>query len=274
MEEITKIIDIEKSIRDSNSRFLRSLPQFVIKMIIKFIGQDEMNRTIYNNREKAGVPFINGILSDWNVSIEVSGAENVPSTGRFIFVANHPVGGMEAMAFLSMISKFFPDVVSPSNEMLYSIPNLRPLMLGINVFGKNTRETALKLQELFESDIQVMIFPAGEVSRRIQGKIVDPVWQKSFITKALQHKRDIIPVFISGRNSNFFYNVASIRKLLGIKMYIETLLLPREMLYQRGKPIIFSIGKPISYNTITGEMSQNEWAQKVKEIVYSVPKGK
>jgi putative hemolysin len=270
MHEITKTIDIEKSIKTSNSRFLKSLPEFIIRLIIKITGQEDLNSAIYNNREKTGVPFINGILHDWNVNIEINGTEHLPASGRLIFVANHPVGGMEAMAFLSMIHRFFPDVVSPSNQLLYSIPNIRPLMLAINVFGKNTRETAKKLHELFESDTQVMIFPAGEVSRRVKGKIEDIVWQKSFITKAIQHKRDIIPVFISGKNSRLFYNVASIRKFFGIKMYVETLLLPREMLSQRNLPITFTIGKPISYQVLTEEKTHPEWAQWVKSVVYSL----
>ncbi len=271
MEDIYKTIDIEKAIRNGNSRFLKSLPRFVIKLIIKIIGQEELNSTIYNNREKNCVPFINGILHDWNVKVEIKGAENVPPSGRFIFVGNHPVGGMDALSILSMIYNFFPDVVSPSNELLKTIPNLSPLILGLNVFGRSTKDTANKINELFESDIQVMMFPAGEVSRRKKGIISDIVWQKSFISKAIQHKRDIIPVFIEGRNSDFFYNVANLRKFVGIKMYVETLLLPREMLKQRNSTITVYIGKPVSYQTLTKEFTHAEWALKVKSIVYSMP---
>ncbi len=271
MEDIYKTIDIEKAIRNGSSRFFKSLPRFVIKLIIKIISQEELNSTIYNNREKNGVPFINGVLHDWNVKVEIKGAENVPPSGRFIFVGNHPVGGMDALSILSMIYNFFPDVVSPSNELLKTIPNLRPLILGLNVFGRSTKDTANKINELFESDIQVMMFPAGEVSRRKKGIISDPVWQKSFISKAIQHKRDIIPVFIEGRNSDFFYNVANLRKFLGIKMYIETLLLPREMLKQRNSTITINIGKPVSYQTLTKEFTHAEWALKVKSIAYSIP---
>ena len=198
-------------------------------------------------------------------------SENIPRSGRFIFVANHPVGGMDALIIFSMIYDFFPVIVSPSNELLNIVPNLQPLILGLNVFGRTTKETARKLNELFESDKQIMIFPAGEVSRKRKGKISDIVWQKSFITKALQHKRDIIPVFISGRNSALFYTVANMRKFLGIKIYVETLLLPREMLNQRNSTVTLNVGKPISYQTFSDEMAHSEWAQKVKEIVYSLP---
>ena len=194
MKPEIKVIDIENEFRNSNSWFLKSLPGFVIKGIETFIRQDEMNDVINLNNDKTGVPFINGVLKSWNISTEIHGKENIPSSGRFVFVGNHPVGAIDALAFLSMIHKSFPEVVSPSNEILARIPNLRPLMLGINVFGKNTRETAEKINDLFESGVQVMMFPSGEVSRRTKGVIADPVWQKSFISKAIRYKRDIIPV--------------------------------------------------------------------------------
>jgi putative hemolysin len=271
MEENNKVIDIEKAIRNSNSKFFRSLPRFVVRFIIKIVRQDEINKVIYNNRQKNGVPFLNGLLHDWNVKVEVIGEENIPATGRFIFASNHPVGGVDALAIFNTIYRHFHDIISPANELLRTIPNVRTLIYGVNVFGKTTREKAVQLNEVYESDIQIMIFPAGEVSRRNKGVISDLTWQKSFISKAIEHRRDIIPVFIAGRNSNLFYMVANLRKFLGIKMYVETLLLPREMMKQRNSKVILYIGKPIQYQTLTEELTHSDWAQRVKEIVYSLP---
>jgi putative hemolysin len=271
MEEIEKIVDIEKAIRNANNRFLKSLPGFVIRIIKRSIHQDEINATIHRSRHLKGVQFINEILYGWNMTVDIKGGENVPTTGRFVFVANHPVGAMDALAFFNVVNRFFPDAISPSNELLNHIPNIRSLILGLNVFGKNTKETAAKLQDLFESDTQILIFPSGEVSRRKKGIISDPVWQKSFITKSIQHKRDIIPFHISGRNSNLFYNVANLRTFLGIKMYVETMLLSNEMMKQRNSTVTVTIGKVIPYQTFTSEYSHPEWAQKVRSIVYSLP---
>ena len=270
MEEIENVIDIEKAFRKSNSGFLKSLPRFAVTLIIKLIRQDEMNATIHRSRDKTGVPFINDVLEDWNVRVIIHGRENVPASGRFIFAGNHPVGGIDALAFFSTIFSLFPDIKSPTNELLNQIPNLRPVMLGINVFRKNTREIAARLEELFESDTQIMIFPSGEVSRKHKGVISDPVWQKTFITKAIQHKRDIIPVHISGRNSGIFYFIANLRKFLGIKMYVETVLLPREMMKQRNSSVTLTIGKPIHYQSLTNEKTHHEWAQAVKRTVYDL----
>jgi putative hemolysin len=274
MDEVIKIIDVEKAIRSSKSKFVRSLPRFIVWFIVKLIHQDEMNTTLHRNRHKTGVPFVNDILNEWNVNVVVKGGDNVPNSGRFVFVANHPVGGMDALAFLSTIYRFYPNVISPSNQLFNYIPNLNPIILGVNVFGINTKETVEKFNQLFESDSQIMIFPAGIVSRRSKGVIFDLVWQKSFVTKAVQYKRDIIPVHISGRNSNLFYFVANLRKCLRIKISVEIILLPREMLKQRSSTVTMSIGKIIPWHTFTTEKSQNDWAQYVKEVVYNIPADK
>jgi len=271
MEEVEKTIDLEKAIRNSNSAFFKSLPRFIIRVIERIVRQDDLNSTIYRSRHLQGIPFLNDVLVGWNVKVDVKGVENIPLSGRFIFAANHPLGGMDALSFFSAAGRVCPEIISPSNQILNNIPNLRSLMVGLNVFGKQTKETTLKLHQLFESDKQILIFPAGEVSRRKKGNISDPVWQKTFITKAIEFKRDIIPVHISGRNSNLFYNIANLRTFLGIKMYIETMLLPREMFKYRGKSVTVTFGKPIHWDTFTKEMTHAEWAQKVKELVYALP---
>jgi len=270
MDEVIKIIDIEKAIRSSKSKFVSSLPKFIIRLLERLVHQDEMNLSIHRNRDKTGVPFVNDILNDWNVKINVEGAENVPVSGKFVFVANHPVGGIDALSFLSTIYRFFPNVISPSNQLFNYIPNLHPVILGVNVFGINTKDTVEQFNRLFESDSQIMIFPAGIVSRRSNGIIIDPVWQKTFITKAIQYKRDIIPVHISGRNSNLFYFADILRKFLRIKLSLEIILLPREMMRQRNSTVKMTIGNLIKYQSFTPEMTHAGWAQKVKSTVYSL----
>jgi putative hemolysin len=272
MNKVIKIIDTEAVIKNSTSKFIRSLPGFIIRFIRKIVHQDEMNETIHKFRDKEGVPFINEVLKEWKVNIVVNGGENIPVSGRFVFVSNHPLGGIDALAFFSTVYRYHQNLISPSNELFNYIPQLKPVILGINVFGKNTKETAEKINLLFESGAQILIFPAGEVSRRKSGMISDPLWQKTFITKAIQYERDIIPVFISGRNSNLFYFVANLRKLLGLKLYIETLLLPREMMKQKKSEVTLTIGKPVQWDKLTGEKSHSEWAQCIKEIVYNLNK--
>jgi len=270
-DDFIRVIDTGKIVKSAESVFIRSLPGFIVNLIRKFICEDEINKVISDNIDKSGVPFINGVLNDWKINVEVRGETNIPPEGRFIFVSNHPVGALDALSLFSMIYRYFPDVVTPANEMLGYIPNMKPVILGINVFGRNSRETAQKISSLFESDTQIIFFPSGEVSRRSKGIIRDPVWFKTFITKAVASGRDIIPVHISGRNSDFFYFIANLRKFLGIKTYLETMLLPGEMIKQRNSTFILTVGRVIPYTAITSERTPQQWAQYIKEIVYRLP---
>lgn len=270
MGEEVNIINIEKVIQNSDSKFVRSLPKFITGIIKRIIHQDELNFAINRSRANSGVPFINEILEYWNIKINVRGSENIPSSGRFVFVANHPVGGIDALSFLSTIYRFFQNVISPSNQLFNYIPNLQPVILGVNVFGTNTKDTVVRFNQLFESDSQIMIFPAGIVSRRSRGIISDLDWQKTFITKSIQYKRDVIPVHISGRNSDMFYVISNLRTFLRIKLSLEIILLPREMMRQRNSSITLTIGKPIHYATLADGFNNHEGAQRIKAMVYEL----
>jgi len=265
-----KVVDLDKVIKQSDSKLLKSLPKFAVNKIKKIIKQEELNTLYLRHKEKSGIEFVNGLLQDFNINLKIEGTENLPKDGKFVFVANHPLGGIDALAYLSAIEKFFGKVISPSNELFMYVPNLHPLIVGINVFGRNTKEKISKMNEAFESDVQIMIFPAGEVSRKINGKIIDVQWQKTFITKSIQFKRDVIPAFISGQNTSFFYNLAKIRKNIGIKSYLETFYLPDEMFKKQNTTLVIRFGNPIPYQTFDNSKPQSEWAQYVNNMVYSM----
>ncbi len=270
MKDEKKVINIEQVIRSSGSGFIRSLPLFLIRLLEKIVHQDEMNDAIWTNRSREGVPFINGVLKFWNIGIKVIGEENIPENGRFVFVSNHPVGAFDALTLYSTIYRFFPEIKSPTNQLLNNIPNLQPVMLGVNVFGINTKETVIKLNELFASGEQILIFPAGTVSRRRKGVISDIEWQKTFITKSIQHNRDVIPVHISGRNSNLFYFTANLRKFLHIRTGFEIILLPREMMKQRNSTFTITFGRPVSHQELIMKYNNSRGAELFKKLVYSL----
>ena len=118
----------------------------------------------------------------------------------------------------------------------------------------------------------MLFFPAGLCSRKQKDGICDLEWKKSFITKARAHKRDIIPCYINGRNSDWFYNLARIRTFFGIKANIEMLYLVDEMFKQRDKEIVITFGKPISYTIFDKKKTDLSWAQILKTHVYSLEK--
>ena len=204
------------------------------------------------------------------LSYKVFGRENIPVKGRYIFVSNHPLGGLDGLVFIYELSKYFPDIKFPVNDILTNIENLSGIFLPVNKHGAQGKDAARRIEEAYSSDSQILYFPAGLCSRKKRGVIKDLQWHKSFISKAIQHKRDIVPAYFSGRNSNFFYNLSNIRKFLGIKANIEMLYLADEMFRQKDKEILLVFGKTIPWETFDKTRSAPEWADWVKSKSYEL----
>jgi putative hemolysin len=271
MSTSNKFIDVKESIRSKNPNLLKIMPWFVLNYIRKAIHEDQVNQIIDENKHLWGLDFVRQMVYNvFDVKAELNGFGNVPDSGRFIFVANHPWGAMEAVALLDIVSKKYDEPRFIVNDLLMSLKNYQPLFLPVNKHGAQAKENARLLDENFASGRPILIFPAGMVSRKIKGEVMDLEWKKSFIDKARQYKRDIIPVYIDGKNSNFFYTVYQIRSLFGIKANIEMFYLVDEMLKNAHKTLPYHFGKPIPYQTFDTSKSKEQWAELVKQHVYQL----
>ena len=276
-----RLIDIEALFASKNPKLLRIIPGFVLSYLKKITHQDEVNDYIWRNRDKSGLPFVEAILHEFGVKVEIidkrklphPSASLVPVTGRCIVASNHPLGGLDGMALMQELGRIRPDIVFPVNDLLMNVPGLRPLFIPINKHGRNT-ENARLINDTFASDKMILYFPAGLVSRkqRYQGKQVvrDLDWKNTFIKKAKKYQRDIIPVFVAGQNSAWFYNLARWRKRLGIQANIEMLYLVDEMAKQFNKTIILAVGDIIPYTTFDKSKSETQWASWLQEEVYKL----
>jgi putative hemolysin len=175
------------------------------------------------------------------------------------------------MVFMSELSKHFPAIKFPVNDILLYIENYGDIFLPVNKVGTFGRDAARLMEEAYASDYQLLNFPAGICSRKINGVITDLPWQKSFIVKAVQHQRDIVPCFFAGRNSSFFYNLANFRPAIRLKMNLEMLYLVDEMFRQKGKNIDVYFGESIPWQTFDKSKKPQEWADIVREKTYKLP---
>ena len=263
------LLDLDKVLAGKNPRLPKILPHFILKYLKKVIHQDDLNGILIRHRDRYNLDFLDAVLKEFGVKIEYHGLENIPVTGHWIVAANHPLGGLDGMALMWVLGKVRKDIVFPVNDLLMNIPNLKGLFVPINKHGSNSGNARL-IDNAFASDKALLFFPAGLCSRKQGGEIFDLEWKKSFISKAKGHQRDIIPCHINGRNSNWFYNLARLRSLFGIKANIEMLYLVDEMYKQRDKEIIITFGKPISYTIFDKRNSDAAWAQKLKTHVYNL----
>ena len=146
------------------------------------------------------------------------------------------------------------------------------MFVGINKHGKNKGSIRNQVKELFESEDAVCIFPAGMVSRKENGIIRDLEWKKTFVTYAKECDRTIIPIYIDGELSRFFYGLYRFRKAIGVKSNIEMLYLVSELFKQRKKHMQFVVGDPIDRDYLMNNPNDNELAQEIKEKVYELRK--
>lgn len=265
-----KYIDIAKIIDEGDSKVLKKLPRFVVKIIARIIWQNELNSLLSRNADYAGVDFLTKMIEEFNIKVVVEGKENLPENGKCFFASNHPLGLIDGLVLTKIVSDKYGTLKAIANDAFMFIPHMRPLVAAVNVFGRSSREYITALDEVYNSDIPITHFPAGLVSRRIDGKVQDYAWQKSFITKSISSQRDIVPFYFYNKNSRLFYTIYTIRKFLGIKLNLELALLPHEAFLKKNKTIKVRIGKPISCLSFDNSLSHLEWAQKVRAQVYEL----
>lgn len=266
-----KFIDVREVISKKSPTLLKWIPEFLLRYIKRILHEDDTNLFMSKYGHLEGLDFVDKAIEDFGVSVNVTGEENIPRDKSVIFAANHPLGGFDGIALMHAIGKHRKDIKFLVNDILLNIKNLESLFVPVNKHGAQGKEVLKKIEETYAGDYAILQFPAGLVSRKNNsGEIKDLAWKKSFISKAKKYKKDVIPVFIEGKNSDFFYNLSKLRKKLGIKANLEMFYLADEMFSQRGKEITIIIGTPLNYKVFDHTKTENQWAEVVKQKVYQL----
>lgn len=267
-------IDIESVLQSKAPKYYQKIPRFVIRYLKRTIHQDDINGIIVRQNHKDGVDFMRALVAEeFDVKLRIEGESNVPEEGRFIFAANHPLGGLDGICLSAYLGeKYHGKIKYLVNDVLLNIKNLESIFVPVNKYGSQAKNSAQAINEAYASDNQIITFPAGLCSRKIEGEITDLPWQKSFVMKAVEYHRDIIPVHFEGKNSNFFYNLSNLRKKLGVKFNFELIYLPDEMFKNKRKTFTITFGKPIPWQSLDKSRMPSQWAQDIKDRVYALKK--
>lgn len=264
-------IDIDAILAAKAGKKARYIPRFLVSYLKKIVHQDEMNEFLRLHGDKQDLAFIDEFMKYFNNSFDVQGLENLPADGRFTFVSNHPLGAQDGLGLAYILGRKYEGKIKLLvNDLLMNIPNIASFWVPINKTGKQARNFPQQVNAAFESDNNIIMFPAGICSRRNNGVIRDLEWKKTFITKSVQTQRDIVPIHFEGQNSDFFYRLANINKMLGLKFNIAMLYLSDEMFKNKNKTFKVTIGEPIPWQTFDKSRKPVEWAQYVKELVYKL----
>ena len=272
-ESVEKTIDIKRILKDKMGSKARFVPCFLVAWLKKIIHEDEVNRFLWENRNLKGTEWLTACVQYLDMTLDIVGAENLPdkNDGKlYTFVSNHPLGGQDGVSLGSIIGRHYDGKFRYLvNDLLLNLPGLKPVSIGINKTGKQSRDFPRMVEAGFNSDNHLLMFPAGLNSRRINGEIHDLPWKKTFITKSVETHRDVVPIHFSGQNSKRFYRIAKLSDRY-LPFNIAMLFLVDEMYQNVGKTFRITIGKPIPWQTFNKTKTPMEWANFVEERVYAL----
>lgn len=272
--EIEKTIDIDKILRDKMGAKAKFVPSFAVNWLKRILHEDEVNQFLWDSRGLSGTEWLTECVRYLDMTLQIEGLENLPDKddGKlYTFVSNHPLGGQDGVALGSIIGKHYDGRFRYLvNDLLLNLPGLKPVSIGINKTGMQSRDFPRMVEAGFKSDNHILMFPAGLNSRKINGKIHDLEWKKTFIAKSVEYQRDVVPIFFGGRNSNRFYRIARFSDKYVKKVNIAMLFLVDEMYRNVGKTFRVVIGKPIPWQTFDKSRTSMEWAKYVEDMVYEL----
>ncbi|MCF0202104.1 MAG: glycerol acyltransferase [Bacteroidaceae bacterium] len=269
-----KTLDIDRILKGKLGNKSRLVPRFLVNWLKAIAHEEELNEFLWSSRHATGTVWLKECISYLDIDLQLVGGENLPDDSdgrRYTFVSNHPLGGADGIILGSVIGeRYNGNFAYLVNDLLMNLPGLAPLCIPINKTGKQSRDFPRMVNEGFRGDKHMLMFPAGICSRKIDGRIQDVPWSKTFVSKSIETHRDIVPIHFSGRNSERFYRIANISKSLGLKFNPAMLLLSDEMYLNRHKTFTVTIGKPIHYKTFDKSRTALQWAQYVREKVYDL----
>ena len=255
-------------------KLLKKLPRFAVNFFKRRIHQDEINDCIMKAEHYCGAGFFDEALKYVGITYKMRGIENLDMSKKYVFACNHPLGGPEALIIGSLFRQIYGDGFKvPSNQLLMNMKPLKEFFVPVNVISsKQSRDLGVKIAEMFSSDMQVLVFPAGLCARKIKGKVTEMPWKKMFVTQSRKYEKDIVPLHISGFNSKRFFFFSWLSRILKLKFNLGMIFLVDELFNKRGQEFVITIGKPISYTTLDKSKTDLEWAAEIKNKVEELSK--
>lgn len=265
-------VDVDAVLRAKAPALACWLRAPLVRWLRRTVCEREINYILENFSHQPPREFIQSCFRTWGVTYSITGLERLDPSGRYLFAANHPFGGMDGMMLADELAGYFGDARVVVNDLLMHLDPLRPLWIPVNKHGHQSADYARRFDEAFYGDLPILTFPAGLCSRRRRGVVADGEWKTNFVKRANQSQRRIVPVFVEGRLSNFFYRLSSLRRALGVKFNAEMIYLPREMFSQKGRHFRMVVGEPILPADLQRVGTLRQQADYVREKAYFLEK--
>lgn len=260
------LLDVEKVL---GPKLMKKLPRFAVNFFKRRIHQDEINDCIMHAEHYKGAGFFDEALKYVGITYRIRGEENLELGKKYLFAGNHPLGGPEALIIGSVFRRIYGDGFKvPVNHLLANLKPLNEFFVPVKVYGSNrNRELGEQIADMFRSEYQVLVFPAGMCARKIKGKVTEMPWKKMFITQSRKFERDVVPIHISGFNSRRFFFFTKLSMFLKLKFNLGMIFLVDELFNKKGQEFVITFGKPVPYTTFDKSKTDFQWAAEIKDQV-------
>lgn len=271
-ERTDYLLNLEEILGPKMSRKLPGIAKWFLKRRLHFA---QINDCIMKAEHYAGAGFFDEALKYVGITYRTRGSKNLDLSKKYIFACNHPLGGPEALIIGSIFRKIYGNgFIVPANQILYNMKPLQEFFVPVSIVpGKQKRSIGDAFAKMFESDNQVLIFPAGACAKKIKGQIVEMPWKKTFVTQTRKYERDVVPVHISGHNSRWYFFLSWLSRTLGLKFNIGMLYLVDELFNKKGEEFVITFGKPVPYTTFDKTKTDLQWADEIKNQVKLLSEG-
>ena len=265
------LLDVEKVL---GPKLMKKLPRFAVNFFKRRIHQDEINDCIMHAEHYKGAGFFDEALKYVGITYRIRGEENLELGKKYLFAGNHPLGGPEALIIGSVFRRIYGDGFKvPVNHLLANLKPLNEFFVPVKVYGSNrNRELGEQIADMFRSEYQVLVFPAGMCARKIKGKVTEMPWKKMFITQSRKFERDVVPIHISGFNSRRFFFFTKLSMFLKLKFNLGMIFLVDELFNKKGQEFVVTFGKPVPYTTFDKTKTDLQWAAEIKDQVEALSK--
>ena len=265
------MINVEQMLEEKYPAFLNKpdlITRPAVAFLKKLLRERELNVLFAQCDHLEGLEFVDKVLEDFNFSYSVVGREkeNIPVEGRVVIVANHPLGILDGLALIKMVSEVRQDVRIVANDILMQVKPLKNLLLPVVNMGAGSNRTNIDaIDAALENEEAVIVFPSAEVSMVGPTGIKDGRWHGGFLRFAERAKASVLPVYLGGKNSALFYTMAMIFRPL------STLMLVREMFEQKTMTLPIRIGELIPWQEIADlDVPREEKIKRINRQLYGV----
>ena len=243
---------IYQLIKERNAWLLKDsfLSKTIYNLLKKYLRYDETIFVGNHIQSMTGEEAFNWLGSEYTNNSSIEGLENIPKDGKFLIVSNHPMGAADAIALYYKIYPVRNDLFFFANELfVYLLGSFQDLLAPV-IWNKEkeihlaSKVTIERLSVFFGEERPGIIFPSGRLSKLTFFGLWDRSWEKTPIALARKYDFPLIPVYVEGRNSWFFYFASYINKQLRDVSQLN------ELFNKRDKKISIKIGKPVNVRSL------------------------